>query len=119
MWKLTTSAISGTIGGHNDTFIKLDLTTEQNTQVTTPGMSGVSTDNQDVENQMYGIKAYLNGGDHKVKWFKKKRASVPLAIGTAVLNCTDALTIAARQARQWWSIQSVECPGELGKPCAS
>ena len=38
---------------------------------------------------------------------------MPLAIGTAVLNCTDALTIAARQARQWWSIQSAECLGEL------
>ena len=35
----------------------------------------VSTDKQDVENQMYGIKAYLNGGDHTVKWFKEEGVS--------------------------------------------
>ena len=35
----------------------------------------VSTDKQDVENQMYGIKAYLNGGEHTVKWFKEEGIS--------------------------------------------
>ena len=35
----------------------------------------VSTDKQDVENQMFGIKAYLNGGDHTVKWFKEEGVS--------------------------------------------
>ena len=35
----------------------------------------VSTDKQDVKNQMYGIKAYLNGGDHSVKWFKEEGVS--------------------------------------------
>jgi len=35
----------------------------------------VSTDKQDVENQMFGIKAYLNGGEHTVKWFKEEGVS--------------------------------------------
>ena len=35
----------------------------------------VSTDKQDVKNQMHGIKAYLNGGDHTVKWFKEEGVS--------------------------------------------
>lgn len=35
----------------------------------------VSTDNQDVINQEHGIKAFLNGGDHKVKWFREEGVS--------------------------------------------
>ena len=35
----------------------------------------VSTDKQDVENQVYNIKQYLNGGDHTVKWFKEEGVS--------------------------------------------
>ena len=35
----------------------------------------VSTDKQDVKNQMYGIKAYLNGGEHTIKWFKEEGVS--------------------------------------------
>ena len=35
----------------------------------------VSTDKQDVENQMFGIKAYLNGGEHQAKWFKEEGVS--------------------------------------------
>ena len=35
----------------------------------------VSTDAQDVANQEHGIKAFLNGGDHKVKWFREKGVS--------------------------------------------
>ena len=35
----------------------------------------VSTDKQDVESQIHGIKAYLNGGDYKVKWFKEEGVS--------------------------------------------
>ena len=35
----------------------------------------VSTDKQDVENQMFAIKQYLNGGDHHVEWFKEEAVS--------------------------------------------
>lgn len=35
----------------------------------------VSTDDQDVANQEFGIKAYLNGGKHKVKWFREEGVS--------------------------------------------
>ena len=35
----------------------------------------VSTDAQDVANQEHGIKAFLNGGDHKVKWFREEGVS--------------------------------------------
>ena len=35
----------------------------------------VSTDAQDVANQEHGIKAVLNGGDHKVKWFREEGVS--------------------------------------------
>jgi len=35
----------------------------------------VSTDKQDVENQIYAIKQYLNGGDHQVEWFKEEAVS--------------------------------------------
>ena len=35
----------------------------------------VSTDKQDVANQEYGIKVYLNGGDYKVKWFREEGVS--------------------------------------------
>ena len=35
----------------------------------------VSTDDQDVKNQESAIKAYLNGGDHKVKWFREEGVS--------------------------------------------
>lgn len=35
----------------------------------------VSTDKQDVENQIYNIKQYLNGGDHEVKWFREEGVS--------------------------------------------
>lgn len=35
----------------------------------------VSTDKQDVENQVHAIKQYLNGGDFEVSWFKEKGAS--------------------------------------------
>lgn len=36
------------------------------------GLVRVSTDKQEVENQMHLIKEYLNGGDHTVKWFKEE-----------------------------------------------
>ena len=35
----------------------------------------VSTDDQDVANQEHSIKAYLNGGDHSVKWFREEGVS--------------------------------------------
>ena len=35
----------------------------------------VSTDKQDVANQEWRIKEYLNGGDHDVKWFKDEGVS--------------------------------------------
>lgn len=35
----------------------------------------VSTDKQDVENQMFAIKQYLNGGNHHVEWFKEEAVS--------------------------------------------
>jgi len=35
----------------------------------------VSTDKQDVVNQEFGIQAYLNGGKHKVKWFREEGVS--------------------------------------------
>ena len=35
----------------------------------------VSTDSQDVATQEHGIKAFLNGGDHKLKWFKEEGVS--------------------------------------------
>ena len=35
----------------------------------------VSTDAQDVANQEHGIKAFLNGGDHKIKWFREEGVS--------------------------------------------
>jgi DNA invertase Pin-like site-specific DNA recombinase len=35
----------------------------------------VSTDKQDVVNQEHAIKAYLNGGDYKVKWFREEGVS--------------------------------------------
>jgi len=35
----------------------------------------VSTDDQDVANQEHSIKAYLNGGDHDVKWFREEGVS--------------------------------------------
>ena len=35
----------------------------------------VSTDKQDVVNQEFAIKQYLNGGDFKVKWFKEEGIS--------------------------------------------
>jgi len=35
----------------------------------------VSTDDQDVKNQEASIKAYLDGGDHKVKWFREEGVS--------------------------------------------
>ena len=35
----------------------------------------VSTDKQDVENQIFAIKQYLNGGDHHVEWFKEEAVS--------------------------------------------
>ena len=35
----------------------------------------VSTDKQDVANQEYRIKEYLNGGEHDVKWFKDEGVS--------------------------------------------
>ena len=35
----------------------------------------VSTDAQDVANQEHGIKAYLNGGDFDVKWFREQGVS--------------------------------------------
>tara|TARA_R100001163_G_C5064314_1_gene201884 strand:+ start:1228 stop:2001 length:774 start_codon:yes stop_codon:yes gene_type:complete len=35
----------------------------------------VSTEEQDVANQEAAIKAYLNGGDHKVKWFREEGVS--------------------------------------------
>ena len=35
----------------------------------------VSTDKQDVENQMFAIKQYLNGGEHHVEWFKEEAVS--------------------------------------------
>jgi len=35
----------------------------------------VSTDKQDVENQVFAIEQYLNGGDHHVEWFKEEAVS--------------------------------------------
>lgn len=35
----------------------------------------VSTDGQDVATQEHGIKSFLNGGDHKLKWFKEEGVS--------------------------------------------
>lgn len=35
----------------------------------------VSKDDQDVANQEHSIKAYLNGGDHNVKWFREEGVS--------------------------------------------
>lgn len=35
----------------------------------------VSTDGQDVATQEHGIKAYLNGGSHNLKWFKEEGVS--------------------------------------------
>ena len=35
----------------------------------------VSTDLQDNANQEHGIKTFLNGGDHKVKWFREEGVS--------------------------------------------
>ena len=35
----------------------------------------VSTDAQDVANQEHGIKAYLNGGDFDVKWYREEGGS--------------------------------------------
>ncbi len=35
----------------------------------------VSTDKQDVATQEHGIKAFLNGGDHKIKWFREEGVS--------------------------------------------
>ena len=35
----------------------------------------VSTDGQDVKTQEHGIKAYLNGGSHNLKWFKEEGVS--------------------------------------------
>ena len=35
----------------------------------------VSTDKQDVKNQMHGIKQYLNGGDYEIEWFKEEGIS--------------------------------------------
>tara|TARA_B110000046_G_scaffold163980_1_gene179253 strand:+ start:742 stop:1518 length:777 start_codon:yes stop_codon:yes gene_type:complete len=35
----------------------------------------VSTDSQDVATQEHGIKSFLNGGDHKLKWFKEEGVS--------------------------------------------
>ena len=35
----------------------------------------VSTDAQDVANQEHGIKAYLNGGDFDVKWYREEGVS--------------------------------------------
>ena len=35
----------------------------------------VSTDKQDVENQIYNIKQYLKDGDAEVKWFKEEGVS--------------------------------------------
>ena len=35
----------------------------------------VSTEEQDVVNQEHAIKAYLNGGDHSVKWFREEGVS--------------------------------------------
>ena len=36
------------------------------------GLVRVSTDKQEVENQMHLIKQYLNGGEHTVQWFKEE-----------------------------------------------
>lgn len=36
------------------------------------GLVRVSTDKQEVENQMHLIKEYLNGGEHTIKWFKEE-----------------------------------------------
>lgn len=35
----------------------------------------VSTDEQDVANQEAAIKAWLNGGEHKIKWFREEDVS--------------------------------------------
>ena len=35
----------------------------------------VSTDKQDVANQEHAIKAYLNGGDHEVTWYREEGVS--------------------------------------------
>ncbi len=35
----------------------------------------VSTDDQDVASQEHGIKSFLNGGNHKVKWFRESGVS--------------------------------------------
>ena len=35
----------------------------------------VSTDTQDVASQEHGIKSFLNGGDHKLRWFKEEGVS--------------------------------------------
>jgi len=35
----------------------------------------VSTDSQDVATQEHSIKAWLNGGDHQVKWFREEGVS--------------------------------------------
>ena len=35
----------------------------------------VSTDKQEVATQEHSIKAFLNGGDHKLKWFKEEGVS--------------------------------------------
>ena len=35
----------------------------------------VSTDKQDVKNQIHGIKQYLNGGDYEIEWFKEEGVS--------------------------------------------
>jgi len=36
------------------------------------GLVRVSTDKQEVENQMHQISQYLNGGSHSIKWFKEE-----------------------------------------------
>ena len=46
----------------------------------------VSTDKQDVENQIYNIKQYLNGGDHEVKWLGKRVCLVHYLFMTTVLK---------------------------------
>ena len=36
------------------------------------GLVRVSTDKQEVENQVHLIKQYLNGGEHTINWFKEE-----------------------------------------------
>ena len=51
----------------------------------------VSTDKQDVENQIHAIKQYLNGGNHETKWFKEEGVSgaLPFARRPVLLEALD------------------------------